>query len=368
MRAVGDARSGAGTQIANVNYMKIRSILLSALFTFSVTIYGTLSRAGAEAEGVVVTIGHSSHVDTITSRKFGVIKLEQPELNPTAERVYDSLTDAQRAKFDRTRLWLLKKLAVILSRSDVQIETAYVEQDTVRLEDVAGDVFDRDDTPSKSHQRIQTILETIHNVLWQNPAAASAANEHGLMILIGLQAQIGLKSKLLKRWNVPEKAIGGAGFLGIQIGYNEDLKKAIIEFSFRTESLYSGAVTNLGQVLRIYPYMRSRREGDEGELVGRSSNPPSPPFMGYGFEYSPTYLSMGYNNAWFSLPGEWTSALHFVNEFHQRSLLRLSLASPSSLWQKTRDFFSGARQNAQVKKVTCAGFLREAKTVYDDLQ
>ncbi len=345
-----------GIEFALAIVMKLRAYLLLAVFTLTATISGTFAFADAndDANNSIVAVSRGHQIDSITTSKYGIIKLEQPELNPTAEKVYQSLTLAQKQKFDRTRLWLLRKLAIVLSRSDVQVETAYVENDKVRIEDVAGDVFERDDSSAKSRKRVRTILETMHNVLWQNPAAASAANEHGVMILIGLQAQLGLKSKFLRRWNIPEKAVGGAGFLGIQIGYNDDLKKAVIEFSYRTETLYSGAVTNVGQVLRIYPYMRSRSDNYDGDIYGRSSNPSSPPFMGYGFEYSPTYLSMGYNNSWFSLPGEWTAALYFVNEFHQRALLQLNLPTPKSLWSKFRKFF--ARRSA-TEATTCAELL-----------
>lgn len=232
---------------------------------------------------------------------------------------YNSMSMEQRRKFHQTRIAFLKGLARILHHSQWGLSAGILAQDALSYtfkKALRKEIPVQDKSlVQRRHEFIQNLLTSVnHHLFYQAPLVASK-NEFGISGSVGMIALTGVR----------DKGFGGILEVGFSIGYNQDQKAFIFEFTMTPEKYHHSiaAATVIGVNGKLGPYLSSIPQGKENATVrGSSFYPPMAP----GFSSnSPSYAAFGLSSGLGFPPPPLADFLTFSNTFEKYKVLRISV-------------------------------------------
>lgn len=167
----------------------------------------------------------------------------------------------------------------------------------------------------KANLIISSILSSIDSQLWRQARIVAHANEFGIMVAAGIEAEGGARNK--KGW-------GGLTDIGISLGYNRDEKAMAIQIFHGLEPFESTqmpVVFIAGLVAKAGLYVAN--QGHDLTAVGSSFYPPMAP--GFSSQTNRSFMA-GFSSGLTWPPSPIGDMLTYSNKLKQTVLFRLTLS------------------------------------------
>ncbi|MEN0058345.1 MAG: hypothetical protein AAGB31_05885 [Bdellovibrio sp.] len=243
------------------------------------------------------------------------------ESNPL--EAYETMTDEEKKEFREARREYLQQTARILHSTRFVYGVGSLTGDVLRfVKNKVKGVFTHPlaETTStappfreRSQKAVQSILESMDYKLWSQAPLVAESNEIGMMLVVGVLAETGLR----------EKGFGGVEEIGLSLAFNRETKAAVFEI-FHNSEVYQNTVAAVGVVgisAKVGLSIASR-EGAE-TLRGSTFYPPLIP--GYS-SISSNYFSAGFGSSLGLPPPPIADFMTFTNKFERRNFLRVMVS------------------------------------------
>ncbi len=168
---------------------------------------------------------------------------------------------------------------------------------------------------TKANQVILSILGSIDSQLWHQASIVSHANEFGIMLAAGAEAEGGGRNT--KGW-------GGLTDIGISLGYNRDEKAVAIQIFHDLEPFQSTQMPMVfiaGLVAKAGIYVAN--QGEDLTARGSSFYPPMAP--GFSSQTNRSFMA-GFSSGMTWPPSPIGDMLTYSNKLKQTTLFRLTLS------------------------------------------
>ena len=306
-------------------------------------------------------------IDILPLKNGRSIRIGPPAQTDSDVKQYNSLSQEQKERFQRIRLWLLSKTAQTLAISHSRLGAFVVFKNKILYQlGIKKKNNNEEAAPStedieRGQRSAALILNTLNNNLWSSAKAMTNPDEQGIMI--GLSPGYSFGGKKSKSG----KLVSDSDPMVMNIGYDYNLKQYIISFWRPKHKMVFGANFDGGLSIKIGGYRKNKNYQCIKQSISTiNHNPAAPPFCGLSVEYNPSgdYWATAWN---FTFPGisELTCFLHQTYYSNYTPLVSYSVTAPSEmlshLMNKWRSFVSSFGPNPEAQIPTKAPTAEESQ-------
>ncbi len=232
---------------------------------------------------------------------------------PEAAQLYNGLKKADKEKFQETRNSMLAKVEASLRKTQWALGTGIYLKDKILFWKETSEM----PRSQRSEDLIQTVVKVVDLKLWSQPRLLTRLNEFGFNLSVSLAAEGGAAGKY---W-------GGLREIGINLGYNKELKALTFQIFRQSEKIQNSPLGFSVLVAAAFKggiYLSSVEKNKIHETKqGTTFYPPGAPVYSTSIKNilaAGAFIPVGFP------PFPFDATISFNNKTEHRNLLRITVS------------------------------------------